>query len=244
MSEQTAAFLKEMGLGPRWVLREGAGAPVEASPAVTSPESTASLAAAMPVSDMTWRQLQDHVAVCRACGLCEGRSNTVFGSGDPQASWLFIGAAPNQADEAQGLPLAGAGGRLFQNMLHAIDLAPDQDVYLTNLLKCRPHDGENDGQIQAEELAACRPHLQRQIALLQPAMIVALGAEVGRALLGLEAGTTALRGHMHQFAGVPLLVTHAPQELLTTPTAKANVWRDLCLARASMANDARDAAAE
>lgn len=283
MSERNAVFLKEMGLGPRWVLRDAAGrgsgetaaiAPGSTTPlsatevaqgvaiaALTSTAAVAPLASeaaaamaslafatdasattgsanvavfaavdAVQLAGMDWNALADSVAACRSCGLCEGRSNTVFGAGDRKANWLFIGAAPDAEDEAAGRPLAGRSGSLFNNMLAALGLAADQNVYLTNLLKCRPA----QNAARPAELAACRPYLERQISLLAPTIIVALGAEVAGVLLeDPTASLSGLRGRLHQFAGLPLVVTYAPQDLLRSPAAKAGAWSDLCLAQKS-----------
>jgi uracil-DNA glycosylase family 4 len=246
MSDRQSAFLQEMGLLPRWTLRDSvrvaaaistpAALPLQQEDAVAAcladPVAVTILATSpvpvTPVAVMNWNQLAQSVASCSLCTLCAGRSNTVFGAGDINATWLFIGAAPDAADEAEGMPLAGPGGSLFNNMLGSMGLQPDQNVYVTNLLKCRP------AQTSAltAELAACRPYLERQIALLAPTIIVALGADVAAALLGDTATElSGLRGTLHRYAGLPLIVTYAPEELLRSPEAKAGAWRDLCLAQ-------------
>ena len=253
MSARHSVFLQEMGLGPRWALRHApkpaleheaiaavaevvlaaALAPAQVSVQQQAAGSIAPIVSqvpavsAVPVDAMDWQQLQQSVAACTGCGLCVGRSDTVFGAGDGKANWLFIGAAPNAADEAAGQPLTGDSGSLFNNMLRAIGLQPEQNVYLTNLLKCRPAPGA-DVRV---ELAACRPYLARQIALLEPTIIVALGADVGAALLGAtDVNLPDMRGQLHRYAGLPLVVTYAPGDLLSKPAAKADTWRDLCLA--------------
>ncbi len=246
MSARKAAFLQEMGLAPRWTLRH---APVhavlaaelevvreaaqvsmaqEASDLITPIVVQAASVSAALVDGMDWQQLQQGVAACSGCGLCAGRSNTVFGAGDRKANWLFIGAAPNAADDAAGQPLTGDSGSLFSNMLRAIGLQPEQNVYVTNLLKCFPAPGVD----VSASLNACRPYLARQITLLEPTIIVALGADVAVALLSdVEANLSGLRGKVHRYADLPLVVTYAPVELLRSPAAKAGAWSDLCLAR-------------
>lgn len=252
MSERQSAFLQEMGLGPRWMRRRAGPAAMIAEPAaasvsvVTQAGAMAAIAretapafagapgaSAAPVAAMGWQELQQSVAACRNCSLCETRSKTVFGSGRLNAKWLFIGAAPNADDEAEAMPLAGVRGSLFNNMLQAIGLQGRQDVYVTNLLKCRPVHDTVAPAGWAEQQAACQPYLERQIALLAPAVIIALGADVAAVLLGdASADLAGMRGKLHEFAGLPLIVTHAPADMLLSPAAKAGAWRDLCMASA------------
>lgn len=188
------------------------------------------------IANMDGRQLQAAVNECTRCRLCHGREHAVFGMGDERASWLFIGEGPGQAEDDVGDPFVGPPGKLLDNMLAAIGVQRGQNAYITNIVKCRPVDvdGENrhDRSPLADEVAACLPYLQRQIALIQPTVLVALGKTAALSLLALDPSTlvASLRGKVHQYAGLPLVVTYHPAYLLRKPADKAKVWSDLCLA--------------
>lgn len=185
------------------------------------------------VAGMDWPQLKAAVASCRGCKLCEGRTQTVFGVGDQQARWLFVGEGPGREEDMQGEPFVGPAGKLLNNMLLAMGLRRNENVYLANAVKCRATDASGaDHAPTAAEIAACKPYLERQIALIQPTVIVALGKTAALSLLGPDAGKTmaALRGSVHQHDGRPLIVTYHPSYLLRKPTAKREAWADLCLA--------------
>ncbi len=175
------------------------------------------------------------VADCRACGLCESRTQTVFGSGHLQAHWLVVGEAPGEQEDLSGLPFVGAAGQLLDRMLAALHLTraedghapPGQRVYIANTLKCRPPRNRNPS---AAELAQCEPFLVRQIQLLQPRIILAMGRYAVQALLRSEEPIGRLRGRVHRYEGVPLVVTYHPAYLLRNLPEKAKAWADLCLA--------------
>jgi DNA polymerase len=157
----------------------------------------------------------------------------VFGVGDPVAPWLFVGEGPGYNENLQGEPFVGAAGQLLDNMLRALNIARGQRAYIANIVKCRPTDDNGrDRPPSAEEVAACLPYLQRQIALIQPRMIIALGKTAAVSLLGMSPETPVgqLRGRVHQLNGIPLVVTYHPAYLLRKPADKAKAWQDLCLA--------------
>ena len=190
---------------------------------------------------MDWDTLAQAVAGCQACGLCKSRKNTVFGVGDRQARWLIVGEAPGENEDIQGEPFVGQAGVLLDNMLKALGLSRagegEQSVYIANVLKCRPPANRNP---QPEEVLQCEPYLRRQVALLQPQVILAMGRFAAQSLLqhSVPDVTTMplgrLRGQVHQYEGVPVVVSYHPAYLLRTPQDKAKAWADLCLARGLM----------
>ncbi|MDY7578651.1 uracil-DNA glycosylase [Herbaspirillum sp. RTI4] len=207
-------------------------------PAMGAPVRMETATALSPATNMDWAQLQAAIAACRLCGLCEGRTHTVPGVGDAKARWLFIGEGPGQSEDLQGEPFVGPAGKLLDNMLAAIGLRRGDNVYITNVVKCHPTDESgHDRAPSAAEIAACLPYLQRQIALIQPTMMVALGKTAALSLLGLPPSTTvaALRGTVHRYGELPLIVTYHPAYLLRQPSDKAKAWADLCLATATYA---------
>jgi DNA polymerase len=183
------------------------------------------------VDQMDWATLQATVASCRACGLCESRQNTVFGAGDLQADWMVVGEAPGENEDRQGEPFVGAAGQLLDNMLRAVGRSRngvgDQGAYIANVLKCRPPANRNP---LPAEIAQCEPYLARQVALLRPRLILAMGRFAVQALLQTNEPIGKLRGQVHRYQGVPVIVTYHPAYLLRTPTDKAKAWADLCLA--------------
>jgi DNA polymerase len=180
-----------------------------------------------PVADMDWDTLTETVAACQACGLCHSRRHTVFGVGDRQADWLVVGEAPGEMEDLQGEPFVGPAGQLLDNMLRAIGLGRHENVYLTNVLKCRPPANRNP---EPAEVAQCEPYLRRQVALLQPKIILAMGRFAVQSLLGSTEPIGKLRGQIHHYAGVPVVVTYHPAYLLRNLPDKAKAWADLCLA--------------
>ncbi|WP_150049978.1 uracil-DNA glycosylase [Methylomonas rhizoryzae] len=170
-----------------------------------------------------WQSLQHSVAVCRACALCETRTQTVFGVGNKQATWMLIGEAPGQNEDLQGEPFVGKAGQLLNEMLKAIGLQREQ-VYIANMLKCRP---PNNRDPQAEEVAACHDFLQRQIQLLQPKILLAVGRIAAQNLLDTQQPLSRLRGKQYRLGDLPLVVVHHPAYLLRSPLEKAKAWEDL-----------------
>jgi DNA polymerase len=205
-------------------------APMTASvPAAAAPSALGSLGA------LDWPTLRQAVADCRACGLCEKRTQTVFGAGHEQARWMVVGEAPGEQEDREGEPFVGAAGQLLDRMLAALQLtraadgeAPqEQRVYIANTLKCRPPGNRNP---QPDELAKCEPFLVRQIELLKPRIILAMGRYAVQALLRSEEPIGRLRGRIHRYQGVPLVVTYHPAYLLRNQPEKAKAWDDLCFA--------------
>ena len=245
MSSRRDEMLKEMGLGPVWRLREGKdresqesvparAEPVEArtteveAPAESPPPATDRRATIMR---MDWPALREAVAQCTACGLHARRTNTVFGVGDENADWMFIGEAPGADEDLKGEPFVGQAGRLLDSMLAAIDLARGRNVYIVNVVKCRPPGNRNP---EPEEALKCDPFLQRQIDLVKPKLIVALGRVAVANLLGRDTSIASLRGKVLDYKGIPLVVTYHPAYLLRSLTEKAKAWEDLCFAVRTM----------
>ena len=255
-SERQVAMLREMGvrvwapLGetarmapePDAVVSEPPGdsapAPAPVSPVVArSVAISASVAApnaALPagIATMDWLELRASVAACTACTLCESRTQTVFGVGHAQAHWMIVGEAPGEQEDGQGEPFVGKSGQLLDNMLRAISLTRSEDVparqvYIANTLKCRPPGNRNPAPA---ELAACEGFLIRQIQLVQPKIILAMGAFAVQSLLRSKEPVGRLRGRVHHYQGVPLIVTYHPAYLLRNLEDKAKAWDDLCLA--------------
>jgi DNA polymerase len=173
---------------------------------------------------MDWAQLKAKVAGCTDCKLRAGCRQTVFGVGDEQADWLLIGEAPGSEEDRLGEPFVGQAGKLLDNMLAAISLSRGRNVYIANVLKCRPPGNRNP---EPDEVAKCSPHLLRQIGLIQPRLILAMGRFASQALLGTDATIASLRGRVHSYAGVPLVVTYHPAYLLRNLADKAKAWEDL-----------------
>ena len=182
---------------------------------------------ALNPSRASWPELKQQVKNCTACKLRAGCTQTVFGVGDEQAGWLFVGEGPGADEDALGEPFVGEAGKLLDNMLMAIKLKRGQNAYIANVVKCRPPGNRTP---KADEIATCLPYLHRQIALIPPKLIVALGKVASNALLGREATIASLRGTLHDYHGIPLIVTYHPAYLLRSPSEKAKAWQDLCLA--------------
>lgn len=217
--------------------------PASRPPARVAPVASAPAASAAPeavlgprpvgVETMHWPALREAVAGCQACGLCQGRRNTVFGVGNEQARWMIVGEAPGEQEDRQGEPFVGRAGQLLDRMLAAIDLTrgedgPDRQVFIANVLKCRPPANRNP---LPQEVAQCEPFLLRQMALVKPDLIVAMGRFAVQSLLKTSEPIGKLRGRVHEVAGVPVVVTYHPAYLLRNPADKGLVWDDLCLAR-------------
>jgi len=180
------------------------------------------------IHTLDWDALGERVASCQLCQLCEKRTNTVFGIGDRNADWMLIGEAPGENEDRQGEPFVGQAGKLLDSMLHSLALARGTNVYIANVIKCRPPGNRNP---QPDEVARCEPYLQRQVSLVKPKLIVALGRFAAQSLLKTEASISSLRGRVHTYEGVPVIVTYHPAYLLRSLPDKSKAWADLCLAR-------------
>jgi DNA polymerase len=256
MSSRRDEMLKEMGLGPLWHLRVATAAQAPAVAVTTStdaaapePEapvrdasnaaSTVALASEPDTADarraaimqMDWPSLKAAVAQCTACPLHAKRTNAVFGVGDENADWMFIGEGPGADEDALGDPFVGQAGKLLDNMLAAIRLKRGENVYIANVVKCRPPGNRNPEPVEAD---ACEPFLERQIELVKPKLIIALGRVAALNLLDRDASIASLRGRILDYKGTPLLVTYHPAYLLRSLTEKAKAWEDLCFAVKTM----------
>ena len=203
-----------------WVPREQAGQSVPDLVEVT-------VTADDPAPD--WTELQASVAGCTRCPLHKSRTQTVFGVGNRHADWMIIGEAPGAEEDRRGEPFVGRAGKLLDEMLRAVGLDRGT-VFITNILKCRPP-GNRDPA--ADEAAACRDYLERQIELIKPRLVLAVGRIAAQQLLHTDSPLGRLRGRAHSLNSgqVPLVVTYHPAYLLRSPSQKRKVWEDLCLAR-------------
>ena len=246
-SERQVSMLHEIGIR-LWQPpppEPGAAVPIVEVAAVEVVERSPVVAPAPALGDLAalgWNDLRDAVAACTACGLCKGRRQTVFGVGHPRADWMIVGEAPGEQEDIQGEPFVGKSGQLLDNMLRAIglgraepqgvdgDAAAAQQVYIANTIKCRPPGNRNP---EPDELARCEPFLIRQLQLVQPKIILAMGRFAVQSLLRSSDPIGRLRGRVHEYQGVPLIVTYHPAYLLRNPQEKAKAWDDLCLAVAA-----------
>jgi uracil-DNA glycosylase len=241
--DRQRAMLEEIGVRlwlpdePTAPLAAPADAPTHAGHRRHEVESDAEVdAEASDVLALDWAALAERAAGCTACALCDGRTHSVFGAGNLQADWLIVGDAPDADDDRSGVPFDGSAGRLLDNMLGAIGLtrghaAPAHQVYATRAVKCQPPGRRNP---EPGEVARCEPFLQRQVELLQPRIIVAMGRIAAQGLTRSADAIGRLRGRVHRYRGVPLVVTYAPEYLLRHPQDKAGAWDDLCLALQSV----------
>ena len=197
-----------------------AASPVEIP--VKTTESPVQITVRCDVSGMDFARLRECAMKCTACNLCQTRTNVVFGSGSEQADLMFIGEAPGADEDAQGLPFVGKAGELLTKMIKAMKY-DRSEVYIANILKCRPPENRNPEEQEAE---ACISILKRQIELVKPEVIVLLGAVSMRFLLG-KTGISKLRGTWQEYNGIPVMPTYHPAFLLRNPGAKADVWKDL-----------------
>lgn len=222
-------MLEELGLTPLWhrrTLQHGADSAMEA---IHQADVTNNRHAR--VMQMDWTQLKVSVADCAACPLHQTRTHSVFGAGDENADWLWVGESPGVEEDANGAPFVGQVGKLLDNMLAAISLKRDSNVYITNIVKCHPPANHNPENAEALQ---CHPYLARQIELIQPRLIIALGNFASQSFLNTDATVASLRGKLHQFSGIPLIVTYHPSYLLQTQADKTKAWEDLCFAKATM----------
>ena len=234
-----------LGLGPRWVVRSGgtldhwSGHAADCPPGEQGAVATAAVRDAVaapggqaPLALLDWDELRTRVSACRACELCQTRTQTVFGVGPQSARWMLIGEAPGAEEDARGEPFVGQAGRLLDSMLAAIGLSRERDVFVANVLKCRPPRNRDP---QPDEVRRCEPFLMRQIELLAPDVLLLFGRFAAQSMLGTDASISSLRGRPHTVQvgarQVPAVVTYHPAYLLRTPQDKAKSWRDLLLAR-------------
>ncbi len=239
------AVLRELNLYPLWKKRGGIVTAPAAAPEVNV-QPTASLPEARDVqpdppidgqnretliSELAWPELKIMVRDCTACRLRATCTQTVFGVGDQKAEWLFVGEGPGADEDIKGEPFVGQAGKLLDNMMMSIKLKRGKNAYIANIVKCRPPDNRTP---EPDEIATCIPYLHRQIALIRPKIIVALGKTAATSLLGRDATLGSLRRKVHDHGGIPLVVTYHPAYLLRTPMDKAKAWQDLCLAVKTM----------
>jgi DNA polymerase len=236
-------MLEEMGLTPVWRLRESPAvedqAPTGLSAAIPDPRSATRESRQPATGDrrgeimsLEWMELKARVSGCTDCPLHAKRNKAVFGVGDENADWLFVGEGPGAEEDAQGEPFVGQAGRLLDSMLGAIKLKRGANVYIANVVKCRPPANRNPAPAEA---LACEPYLHRQIDLIRPKLIIALGKVAAANLLASDASVASMRGKVHQYRGIPLIVTYHPAYLLRSLPDKAKAWADLCFAVRTMA---------
>ncbi|NRR28820.1 uracil-DNA glycosylase [Oxalobacteraceae bacterium] len=193
------------------------------APARSTPVTNEAIAA------MDWPELNAAIASCTRCELCATRRKAVPGRGPATAGWMALGAAPSRLDEKEGRAITGESGQLLENMFKAIRLVPDNEVFVSTLVKCRPAGADGADRAAApEELAACRPFLERELALTGATMLMTLGQGAAKGLLG-----AAARGKVLRYGALPVVATYHPYDLLRKPEDKAKTWADLCLARAA-----------
>jgi uracil-DNA glycosylase len=229
-------MLRELRLAPEWRLRrrdvvveQNAGAPADRAPNASPPAGATRLAR---IATLGWDTFAADVEACTACGLCRTRNRAVPGVGDVRAKWLLVGEAPGAEEDARGEPFVGQAGKLLDNMLAALGMNRRENVYIANVLKCRPPGNRTPAPVEVD---ACRPYLERQIALIRPRLIVALGKSAASLLLGTDASIASLRGRVHRVRDVPLVVTYHPAYLLRSLQEKARAWEDLLFARRTLA---------
>lgn len=247
MSLSREQMLVEMGISPIWVRRDvpaaaaaeatghseestalPASASVEEAVPISPPPAAPSAMPAGEVGSADWPTLARMVAACRACPLGEGRRQAVLGVGDTSPDYLFIGEGPGAEEDAKGEPFVGQAGKLLDNMLAALDIARGNRVYIANAVKCRPPGNRTP---EAPEMVACRPFLERQVALLKPKVIVLLGKAAVHSVLHEDKSLASMRGQRFEYAGIPVVVTYHPAYLLRNLPDKAKAWEDLLFAR-------------
>ena len=219
--QQRRAYLEALGIDV-WLPRASA----DPQPEV--------IAADLQAPGMDWATLRETVAACTRCRLHEGRTQTVFGVGNPGADWMIIGEAPGAEEDRRGEPFVGRAGKLLDEMLRAV--GQDRSaVFIANILKCRP---PNNRDPKPDESNECRGYLERQIELVRPRIILAVGRIAAQLLLDTDSPVGRLRGRRHQLGNTPLVVTYHPAYLLRSPAQKRKAWDDLCLARRVVAEAA------
>ncbi|MFU8895828.1 MAG: uracil-DNA glycosylase [Gammaproteobacteria bacterium] len=233
MDGRRLACLNAMGI-PAWSRRPDRvlpGAPLArlgTAGAATAAPLDEAVGAPGDIGRLDWDALEARVSACKACALHSGRTRTVFGVGDRKADWLVVGEAPGAEEDRRGEPFVGRAGKLLDAMLAALGYDRTQ-VYIANVVKCRPPENRDP---HPDEANCCAPYLDRQVELLQPRIILAVGRVAAQRLLDSDAPVGRLRGTVHRYgpSAVPLVVTWHPAYLLRRPAAKADAWRDLVLA--------------
>lgn len=226
MNPRREEILKELGLLPQWHIKTSNPENSEQthSREINTPDRN-------QILNMDWQQLKHEVIHCTACNLCQSRTQTVFGVGDEKADWLYVGEGPGAREDATGEPFVGPAGKLLDNMLMTLGLQRGNQVYIANIVKCRPPSNRNPDSNEAKQ---CEPYLARQIELIKPKIIIALGKVAAQNLLGLTDNISNMRGQLHSYSGIPLIVTYHPAYLLRSLPDKAKAWEDLCFAKATM----------
>ena len=227
------AYLGEMGYGDLYVDSNRSPARNAVAPSSPPPPQQPAPAAPIPASGELSGEaagraaelaaLAAAAAGCTRCRLSEGRTKVVFGAGNPAAELMFVGEGPGAEEDRQGLPFVGAAGELLNRIIQAIEKTRDE-VYIANVVKCRPP-GNRDPQ--PDEVTACRGYLDRQIALVRPRVLVALGKVAAQALLGNDSPIGRMRGQWYQVQGIPTMVTYHPAALLRNPALKRPTWEDM-----------------
>lgn len=217
---------------PASILNRNGPPPRPAPKAAEEAPAPAPIPVAEAIRNSSLDEMREQVVACEACGLCKGRRNAVFGHGGQPTRWLVVGEAPGEQEDRQGQPFVGRSGQLLDAMLSAVSMSRERDVFITNVIKCRPPGNRNP---KPEEIAACSPYLMRQIALLKPERILVLGRFAAQTLLGTDATIGSLRGRIHQLKTdeglqIPAVVSYHPAYLLRSPVEKARAWQDLKLA--------------
>lgn len=212
--QQRRTYLDALGIDV-WLPREQA-----------EPEAEVVAATVVPV-DLDWSALRDTVSECTRCSLHQSRTQTVFGVGNPDADWMIVGEAPGAEEDRRGEPFVGRAGKLLDEMLRAVGYGRDS-VFIANILKCRP---PNNRDPKPEESKECRGYLERQIELVRPKIIIAVGRIAAQLLLDTDTPVGRLRGSKHYLGDTPLVVTYHPAYLLRSPSQKRKAWDDLCLAK-------------
>ncbi len=208
---------------PKWLR----GAPPIPGPGLTITSADPVLLGNDLAALQTIEAVAERIRTTHCCGLCPGRTNAVPGEGDPRARMVLVGEGPGATEDATGRPFVGQAGKLLEGILEAIEV-PRESVYITNIVKCRPPQNRKP---LPDEIAACIPYLHRQLELIGPKVIVAMGGTAGEALLGARKGLGELRGKVHTYNGTPLIVTYHPAALLRNPNWKKPTWDDVRIAR-------------
>ena len=208
---------------PRWLH----GAPPIPGPGITVESPEHALLGDDLVSLSTLEEVAERIRTTYCCALCPGRTNAVPGEGSPNAKLFLCGEGPGATEDAQGRPFVGQAGNLLNGILEAIEV-PRDSVYITNIVKCRP---PLNRKPLPDEIAACMPYLHRQLEIIRPKVILALGGTAGEALLGVRKSLGELRGKVHTYNGIPLIVTYHPAALLRNPNWKKPTWDDVRIAR-------------